>query len=353
MDNPRLIQGVHLDHGFYDISHLHRHQQPHLSVPISYTRPHRTDSPAALSRRAPYPRLLDCSPTFDSHPGFPSQQFGAQYDPSLELSGFRLISNSSLAYYEKSEAHDIDWSLFLPPPSTSRAEVYGGRPSPGLIEPDHMSYDISPVDSPYNLTPRTLPSSLPTQPTYSHPAYRLDERRPSLGHNHYESVSYTLPCPPPPPPDHQQHRRSLSGGSSPTSDHQLSPSLEASTAKPPAKECSHCRTTTTPLWRREPSSMRLLCNACGLYLQQHRRLRPQELIDADSPLDDDEEEGVPGGPECSHCKTRVTTVWRRNKERQLVCNACGVYQRMRGKERPLPVKRKRIKPRPKVIHGSN
>jgi hypothetical protein len=116
---------------------------------------------------------------------------------------------------------------------------------------------------------------------------------------------------------------------------------------PPAevKSCSHCHATTTPLWRRDPTTQRPLCNACGLYLQQRNKLRPQELIDAD--LDNEEMGTDEGGPECSHCHTRNTSVWRRNKEGEQVCNACGVYKRLKGKDRPLELKRNKIKPRSK------
>ncbi|KAJ7122330.1 GATA zinc finger-domain-containing protein [Mycena epipterygia] len=109
------------------------------------------------------------------------------------------------------------------------------------------------------------------------------------------------------------------------------------------KECYHCHTTTTPLWRRDPVSHRTLCNACGLYLQQRHAHRPQELIDAEN--DEPDAQGAPDGPECSHCHTRQTSVWRRNKDGEQVCNACGVYSRLRGKERPLALKRNTIKPR--------
>ncbi|KIK55270.1 hypothetical protein GYMLUDRAFT_47994 [Collybiopsis luxurians FD-317 M1] len=136
------------------------------------------------------------------------------------------------------------------------------------------------------------------------------------------------------------------------------------------KMCSHCHATTTPLWRRDPATMRTLCNACGLYLQQRNKLRPQELIDAD--LDDEDEDedddsalssahsthsshsglrangnGNAPGPECSHCHTRRTSVWRRSKSGAQLCNACGVYVRLRGRDRPLSLKRNKIKPRTK------
>ncbi|KAJ7631829.1 hypothetical protein B0H17DRAFT_1108459 [Mycena rosella] len=114
------------------------------------------------------------------------------------------------------------------------------------------------------------------------------------------------------------------------------------------KSCFHCHVTSTPLWRREPATQRTLCNACGLYLQQRNKLRPQELIDADidydTPQIPDEEYT---GPKCSHCGTRQTSVWRRSKTGAQVCNACGVYQRLRGKERPLSLRRNKIKPRTK------
>ncbi|KAJ7499827.1 hypothetical protein FB451DRAFT_985323, partial [Mycena latifolia] len=110
------------------------------------------------------------------------------------------------------------------------------------------------------------------------------------------------------------------------------------------KRCNHCHATTTPLWRRDPTTHHTLCNACGLYLQQRHALRPQELIDADNDEECEGSVGAPDGPECSHCHTRQTSVWRRNKEGDQVCNACG-GERLRGKERPLWLKRNKIKPR--------
>lgn len=114
------------------------------------------------------------------------------------------------------------------------------------------------------------------------------------------------------------------------------------------KSCSHCHATSTPLWRREPTTLKPLCNACGLYLQQRNKHRPQELIDADAADDSSEEsEGDGTGPECSHCRTHHTSVWRRSKTGAQLCNACGVYSRLRGRDRPLSLKRNKIKPRSK------
>lgn len=148
---------------------------------------------------------------------------------------------------------------------------------------------------------------------------------------------------------------SLSASSQSPSSRTANSSSSSSRASPSTstngstKECSHCHAKSTPLWRREPQTLRTLCNACGLYLQQRNKLRPQELIDADE--DDDEEEDPasydPNSPECSHCHTHQTSVWRRSKEGQQLCNACGVYSRLRGRDRPLSLKRNKIKPRSK------
>ena len=116
------------------------------------------------------------------------------------------------------------------------------------------------------------------------------------------------------------------------------------------RSCSHCHATTTPLWRRDPSTMKPLCNACGLYLQQRNKLRPQELIDADDDGSTSDESDVNYvGPECSHCRTHHTSVWRRSKAGDQLCNACGVYARLRGKPRPLSLKRNKIRPRSKHL----
>ncbi|KAF5334380.1 hypothetical protein D9611_013576 [Ephemerocybe angulata] len=116
---------------------------------------------------------------------------------------------------------------------------------------------------------------------------------------------------------------------------------------PNVKRCSHCKATQTPLWRRDPTTFKPLCNACGLYLQQRNRLRPQVLIDADVDDEGEEEDQNYVGPECSHCRTHHTSVWRRSKTGAQLCNACGVYARLRGKPRPLSLKRNKIKPRSK------
>ncbi|KAJ7506118.1 GATA zinc finger-domain-containing protein [Mycena galericulata] len=120
------------------------------------------------------------------------------------------------------------------------------------------------------------------------------------------------------------------------------------------KECSHCHATSTPLWRRDPRTHKTLCNACGLYLYQRHEARPQSLIAVDSarpaPVGDADSDAEYDGPECSNCGTRKTSTWRRDKAGAQVCNACGVYERMNGKPRPLALRNDKIRPRTKP-HG--
>ncbi|KAK6984126.1 hypothetical protein R3P38DRAFT_2617205 [Favolaschia claudopus] len=108
------------------------------------------------------------------------------------------------------------------------------------------------------------------------------------------------------------------------------------------KSCSLCHVTSTPIWRCDPSTKRPLCNACGLYLGRRHKLRPQRLINADindghraPPISD----GGDMGPRCSRCNTRKTPVWRRSKTGFRICNACGVYGRLTGRERPPALRR--------------
>lgn len=125
----------------------------------------------------------------------------------------------------------------------------------------------------------------------------------------------------------------------------------SSSQLPMTKCCSHCQTTSTPLWRRDPASGRSLCNACGLYVQQHDKSRPQKLIEADALKAEAEADDAPdaddgSGRFCSHCKATKTSVWRRCKvSQELLCNACGVYVRLKGVPRPVQYKQKQVKPR--------
>lgn len=195
-------------------------------------------------------------------------------------------------------AHQQFNNLIIPSDST---------PSPSLYTPPEQPISLDGFNFPHRLSP--LPSPTPSSPTHE------EDVKPYIGQV---------------PSTSQQQRR------------------RPSEASESGKSCSHCHATSTPLWRRDPSTLKPLCNACGLYLQQRNKLRPQELIDADDDgSTSDESDANYLGPECSHCRTHRTSVWRRSKAGDQLCNACGVYARLRGKPRPLSLKKNKIRPRSK------
>ncbi|KAH9283408.1 Erythroid transcription factor [Echinococcus granulosus] len=51
------------------------------------------------------------------------------------------------------------------------------------------------------------------------------------------------------------------------------------------------------------------------------------------------------GTICSNCKTSQTSLWRRAPEGDVVCNACGLYRKMHGRQRPLTMRRDLIQTR--------
>ncbi|TFK96201.1 hypothetical protein BDV98DRAFT_576566 [Pterulicium gracile] len=235
--------------------------------------------------------------------------------------------NSALAYKllesyaPTSPSQPSPLSIPTSPSGTSCAPSFA--PTPSLPTPPPSSTS----------SPQALPTSLP-----SHPASRSS---PSV---------HTLPfrCEPSASTDRQSctSRSATPLLPTPPLAPQTLPSIDVlldeltSNEASTPRECSHCKIQNSPLWRRHPETYALLCNACGLYLQANHELRPRRLID--------EEEAPPptsDGKICSHCNTTTTSVWRRGGDGQMLCNACGVYYRLRGRARPLELRADRVKRR--------
>ncbi|KAF9316142.1 Erythroid transcription factor [Podila horticola] len=99
---------------------------------------------------------------------------------------------------------------------------------------------------------------------------------------------------------------------------------EIQSLDPDPKFCNNCGTTTTPSWRRCPQGRILLCNACGLYQKLHNRPRPYfKAKDGTIKI----HRTLPEHSPCVHCGTSTSPIWRKSEKNEPVCHGCSVISK--------------------------
>nr|CDS33351.1 GATA transcription factor GATAc [Hymenolepis microstoma] len=118
-------------------------------------------------------------------------------------------------------------------------------------------------------------------------------------------------------------------------------------------ECVNCGRANSKSWSFDKGGNSLCIDCsnqmCSRYSTAHDSLTtstPKHFTQCGKKLDRlPPNFNVKNGTICSNCQTSKTSLWRRAPEGDVVCNACGLYRKMHGRQRPLTMRKDSIQTR--------
>ncbi|KAF9152150.1 hypothetical protein BG015_005703 [Linnemannia schmuckeri] len=289
--------------------------------------PIRLDDPASLAEYARYPSHNGVPSLHDTMPQLSSSSSSGgfhSYSHSGYYSGpeFRSASYpSTMDMYQSSRSGATVHNPFSPSKSGPGPSFSYGFPAPILSPYDRMSSSSVLMGGSDTFTPPTVSSNSLYNPT-SMSAF-LPPFNMSSNNGGPSTVLYNS-SKNALPRDPLSHSPFQEYAPATGAMGRTMTKQEMQVMDPDPKFCHNCKTTVTPSWRRCPQGRILLCNACGLYQKLHGKSRPFfKAKDGTIKI----HRTLPEHEPCALCKTTQTPVWRKGPDNSSICNGCSLIAR--------------------------